>query len=347
MIFTQRLKCARTPPTLDDAAIGHFAEVIRAIQQADKRCSDLGRPARARQDSMDPILFVGRPLIPTHLPDGSSYFLEDDLSPAGFGGEHNLDRLDDPTLPRVWELCVESRALAAYLMLTTNKIEDFGYLSFIYELNQSTPKPTVELQISMNADLATTGDFDHLPEYFALTKYKRMKKIPPSPNLEYRSGFEVFKGLPADPDFLRQFATRFAELPGMTPDAQDWRVLTVGEHGPGYSKWRSRLNQVTCDWNQSVFAYRDRQFDPYKRPADWAGEREQRFPLLQRSSNSAAAENHLIIQVDLVHAPEGSFLEFLSHRGAKVIHEYAKHAGEPLTFWDRPLSSRWGPAGDD
>ena len=152
----------------------------------------------------------------------------------------------------------------------------------------------------------------------------------------------VLRDLPLDPAFVRGLFDGIGRLVGPGPGYIALHRCYVSIGMPEYVEVRDQLNAITRDWFQRNYAEYRPGFDPYVPPSTFDAEPEYRFPVAQYVRDSADIDKNLVIQVDAVHTPKGSFLEFLTQFGEKRLKKYADLVGVELEIWDGRLADRWG-----
>ncbi len=118
--------------------------------------------------------------------------------------------------------------------------------------------------------------------------------------------------------------------------------LIFGIDKTRYEQERANLNAFSTAWRYPVGWEFEPGFDPFVRPR-WATDQDPvRYPVLFWNQGPMKVP---ALQVDVVHAECGSFLELQSVRGRKKMQEHIKVAGVPFEFWEGPPQFRWNGRG--
>lgn len=106
-----------------------------------------------------------------------------------------------------------------------------------------------------------------------------------------------------------------------------------------YDQYRPLLNNMSSQWHTQLDAcYRDN-FDVFRRPEEIPADcGEIRYPVIAIPNKEHDGPK---LQIDVVHRPSVSSLEFHSTDGEAVLNKAAKAAGVKLKMWEGPLHLRW------
>ena len=107
-------------------------------------------------------------------------------------------------------------------------------------------------------------------------------------------------------------------------------------------KWpetRKTLRPYSRTWTFTIHGGYRKGFDPLRRPDPLPKGPPLRYPLFQAADEDAGK---LLVQCDVVHARDRSFLEFQSSEGRKLLTDVLERLGGGYEFWEGPFEERWG-----
>lgn len=344
MIGADRVLCGRSPVLAGADAPGVLAEHVRMLLRADSKLDHLApRTLRHRDALATPDMFYFGPLPPLGPPESSSPFrFARAPAPGIFVGQTWLAAWDEAMFARLWTIAAgRLGASSASIAFVAESLPRLPSVSFDLHSRRSPPRKSVRrLTIQYLPDPDHPGEIAAVVDLLNLRSHARATDLEP-PGITYPGErFQFSLGdLPDRPEFGIQTMARICELPDLA-----WRRparFLFAAVESRYEKLRSALNEVTGNWLGSVGAFRNPDFDPFQRPGSFGKEDLYRYPVAQRYRPSAPPDEDLGVQVDVVHTPAGSYLEFFSNLGRERLDHCARIAQVEIEHWDGPLFSRW------
>ena len=96
------------------------------------------------------------------------------------------------------------------------------------------------------------------------------------------------------------------------------------------------LNTVSPVWNYGIYHNYDR--DPLRRPQELDPKQTYRCPILLKEHRTLSEPK---LQVDVLHTPEGSFLELMTCDSKRYLQRVADKIGTDIEFWEGRPEERW------
>lgn len=278
--------------------------------------------------------FYACPLPIWYIPTlGCPFVLDTSLSEYEVSGEVHFDRLDDPLLKEMLHL-VFARESARCVLSGSTKKENGASLDFFCFLRRGE---FAELSVEWH------GGIDDVPRLEAITEHSRLGSYRSSVRRqEADRGKYSFEAVPKV-ECLQVLSEALSQI-GFSVDSTSAKLYVACEVLPpaeatDYEKLRPLLNRLSTNWHSDWPVYYSEHFDIFLRPSEIPTDTlECRFPVIQILSKSLLGPK---LQVDVVHRPSCSSLEFLSIEGEPVLNKAAKAAGVKLEMWEGPLHLRW------
>jgi len=338
-----QLACGRTLPRRGKAVGAELSDLVRNVCGHDRRVEPFHPVARgpggARGESVE-FHFFARPLPPIRLPDGTYPFVVDlGASEDVYSGSLPLEGPSDALVERLWDTCRDARPLRAGLGLALQTPEICSDVSVQLDMMRHDPEMRAILHLNYvpregEADaarrfLAAVG-LDHLatPEQLDPTGIGATRTV-------------LMTDLPAEPSLLLDFTRGLERLGWTSPDVVTRAHFLAVDSPLNYMKLRGRLNALAGGWYCEIPGWYRDGFDPFIDPPEPPAGEEYRYPVAAYVKQSRTTGEHPTIQIDVVHAQEGTFLEFQSAEGPRQVRRYADLAGAEIEMWAGPAADRW------
>jgi hypothetical protein len=333
----------RTEPRRGRAAREALRDRVETLESRDPRTERYPILVAGRPPSGDgaTLYFRERPLPPIRLPDGTRPFvLNTALTRPCFGGTKSYPTLSAPLLGPLWRACLAVRpangslnlylrppVLLASAFLIFRVTRGYGTTtceaSFTYSLGENDPTGLIRFVEALGlAPYARPEDLD--PAAIARAAYRK-------PGHHHDSSLPLLD-IPEDPSLPERLSDGLGRL-GLSDTAVQFAAIHAADYEETYDVMRARLNAIAGGWICDFSAWYRAGFDPYLTPPEPPPGEEYRYPIAERDP---------YIQVDMVHAPEGSFLEFASPRGEAPVRYYADLADAEVEFWRGEPANRGG-----
>ena len=290
------------------------------------------------------IQWLRRPLPPAILPDGLRPF-DLDSREGGYGGSTELDGPMDARLERLWAATLQERplrAVAGFLLQRSDFFPQAASVTVDIMRRGSSLHPAISVQ-----DWPTEGRPDDATiflEALGAAGFTEPEDLARPKRLGEGSRTVRTRDLPADLDFLTGLSRAMERdgwtSPGCVLDAS----FRARDEAGRYMEWRDAFNAATDDWNFGISGWYREGFDPYAAPPEPHAFEERRYPAAAYVSRAGDCEAP-ILQIDVVHVGEGSFLEFQSARGPATVRKYAELAGLDVELWKGRPADRWAAPG--
>ena len=351
-----RITAARTKPERGQAVRARLRDCVEYLWREDTRVKQVYKLYTQRNFNRDgsstTFRIFERPLLPIRLPDGTLPFVFEPLLNNWHGGFRNFDGLRDPRLQPLWQECLDLRPAKVTLMVRTRLPESLKGITLNVGWHGPKDGPGCTAAVYYSFDDANIAA-DCLSRWLGalgFENYARPEDIDPesissaspSPLGKTRLGQFVMHGLPADSDLPGRIAYAMDRLGWSEPGVTEEIGFVVFERDEAYDAFRERINALAVGWSSEISGYYRDGFDPFFSPPYPMVGDEYRYEVAAYRRRNKETSKDTVLQVDVVHAPEGTYLEFLTVEGEKRIRHYAESAGLDFEIWKGELASRWG-----
>ena len=115
--------------------------------------------------------------------------------------------------------------------------------------------------------------------------------------------------------------------------------VNVSFHPDRWGAVREGVRNYSRTWTFTIDGTFREGFSPLHRPEPLPDGPPLRYPLFQAADENAGK---LLVQCDIVHAHDRSFLEFQSSEGRELLTDLLERLGGGYEFWEGPFEQRWG-----